>query len=96
MLPLTFGAEVMDEGGFAQVSCIVTKGDEPLTISWSFHGSSITTDLGIMTAPVGTRGSMLIISSIGHRHRGNYTCTAKNKAAAMSETVELKVNGISY
>ena len=94
MLPLTFGADVMDEGGFAQVSCIVTKGDEPLTISWSFHGTNITSDLGIVTAPIGSRGSMLIISSIGHRHRGNYTCTAKNEAATMSETVELKVNGI--
>ena len=94
MLPLSFGAEVMDEGGFGQVSCIVTKGDEPLSISWSFHGSDITTDLGIMTAPIGNRGSMLIISSVGHRHRGNYTCTAKNEAATMSETVELKVNGI--
>ena len=93
MLPLTFGADVMDDGGFAQVSCIVTKGDEPLTISWSFHGTGITSDLGIVTAPIGTRGSMLIISSIGHRHRGNYTCKVKNKAATMSETVELKVNG---
>ena len=94
MLPLSFGAAVMSEGDFAQVSCIVRRGDDPLSIAWSFHGSNITSDLGIVTAPIGQRGSMLIISSIGHRHRGNYTCTAKNEAATMSETVELKVNGI--
>ena len=93
MLPLSFGADVMDEGGFAQLSCIVTKGDEPLTITWFFHGSAITPDLGIVTAPVGHRGSMLIISSIAHKHRGNYTCSVKNEAAIVSDTVELKVNG---
>ena len=93
LLPLTFGADVMDEGGFAQVSCIVTKGDEPLTISWFFHGSTITSDLGIITAPIGHRGSMLIIGSVAHKHRGNYTCSAKNEAAIVANTVELKVNG---
>ena len=85
----------MDEGGFAQVSCIVTKGDQPLTISWFFHGSHITSDLGIMTSPIGGRGSMLIIGSIAHKHAGNYTCSAKNEAAIVTNTVELKVNGIA-
>lgn len=83
----------MDEGGFAQLSCIVTTGDEPLTISWSFHGGIITSDLGIIITPIGTRGSMLIISNVGHKHRGNYTCTAKNSAGTRSSTVELNVNG---
>ena len=84
----------MNEGDFAQVSCIVRKGDEPLKISWSFHGSSITSDLGIITTPIGSRGSMLIISSVGHRHRGNYTCQAGNAAGVVSQSVELRVNGI--
>ena len=83
----------MDEGGFAQVSCIVTKGDEPLSISWTFHGSHITSDLGIMTTPLGTKGSSLMIPSVGHSHRGNYTCQAFNAAGTRSKTVELKVNG---
>ena len=93
MLPLSFGAEVMNEGAFAQVSCIVTEGDEPLVISWSFHGSNITSDLGIVTTPIGSRGSMLIISSVGHRHRGNYTCKASNIAGTRSQAATLKVNG---
>ena len=84
----------MDEGSFAQVSCIATKGDEPMTISWTFHGSKISSDLGIITTPIGTRGSMLIISSVGHRHSGNYTCTAKNAGGVRSETAVLRVNGI--
>ena len=93
LLPLSFGSDIMNENDFAQVSCIVRKGDEPLTVSWSFHGGSITSALGIMTSAVGSRGSMLLISSVGHKHRGNYTCTAKNDAGIKFETVELKVNG---
>ena len=83
----------MDEGAFAQVSCIVTKGDQPLKISWSFHGNNISSDLGINTMPIGTQGSILIIPSVGHRHRGNYTCKASNPAGVRSQTVELRVNG---
>jgi hypothetical protein len=92
-MPLSFGAEILNEGAFGQVSCIVAEGDEPLSISWSFHGSDITTDLGIITSQVGTRMTMLIIHSVGHRHRGNYTCIAQNPAGMVSQTVELKVNG---
>ena len=62
------------------------SGDEPLTISWTFHGQGISSDLGIMTTPIGSRGSMLIISSVGHKHSGSYTYTAKNEAGSKSET----------
>ena len=93
LTPLTFGRDVVDEGSFAQLSCIVMTGDEPLTISWTFHGQHISSDLGIITTPIGGRGSMLIISSVGHRHSGHYTCTANNEAGARSETAVLRVNG---
>ena len=93
MLPLTFGADVMNEHDFVQASCVVRKGDDPLKISWSFHGADITTDTGIIITPLGTKASMLSISSVGHKHRGNYTCTAKNHAGITHQTVELRVNG---
>ena len=75
------------------MSCIVTKGDQPLKISWSFHGNSISSDLGITTMPMGVSGSALLIPSVGHRHRGNYTCKAANMAGTRYRTVELRVNG---
>ena len=96
LLPLSFGRNIMNEGAFAQVSCIVTQGDQPLTISWSFHGSNITSDLGIITTPIGQQGSMLMISSVGHKHRGTYTCKASNAAGVRTQTVELKVNGENW
>ena len=85
----------MNEGDFAQVSCIVSKGDEPLSLSWSFHGNSISSDLGISTMPIGTRGSILVIPQVGHKHRGNLTCQAGNAAGTKYQTVMLKVNGIT-
>ena len=93
LLPLTFGQEVMDAGASAQVLCIVTKGDLPLNIAWSFHGSNITSDLGISTMPTGPLGSLLMIPSVGHKHRGTYTCKASNLAGVRTQSVELKVNG---
>ena len=83
----------MSEGDFAQVSCIVRQGDQPLTISWSFHGTNITSDLGITTVPMGLKGSSLMIPSVGHKHRGSYTCKAVNAAGVRTETVKLNVNG---
>ena len=94
ILPLSFGADILDEGSFAQVSCIVAKGDQPLKISWSFHGADIlSSELGITTIPLGPSGSALLISRVGHRHRGIYTCKASNEAGNKTETVELRVNG---
>ena len=89
---MTFGRDVVDQGDFAQLSCIAMKGDEPLSISWTFHGQS-GADPGILTSPIGTRGSMLVISSVGRDHNGNYTCNAKNEAGAASQTAVLRVNG---
>ena len=93
LLPLTFGRDVMNEGSFAQLSCIAAVGDEPMQLSWTFHGSKISSDLGIMTAPIGSRGTMLVISSVGHKHNGTYTCTAKNHAGHASMSTVLRVNG---
>lgn len=93
MLSLAFGKKVMSEGDFAQVSCIAAKGDQPIAFTWTFHGSNITSDLDIITTPIGTKGSMLIISSVDYKHRGSYTCTAKNSAGSRKQTANLKVNG---
>ena len=92
--PLSFGGDILNEGDFAQASCIVRKGDQPLAISWSFHGSNITSELGIVITPLGVRGSSLMIPTVGHKHRGTYTCKASNAAGVRTERVDLNVNGI--
>ena len=95
LMPLTFGRDVLDEGEFAQLVCIVSKGDEPLQISWALKGDVISSEPSLTTASLGTRTSMLTITSVGYRHSGTYTCTAKNGAGIASQTAELKVNGKS-
>lgn len=92
-MPLTFGADILDEGQFAQVICIVAKGDEPLKLSWSLQGEIVSSEPSLTTSSLGTRTSMLTIQSVGYRHSGTYTCTASNKAGTFSQSAELKVNG---
>jgi hypothetical protein len=94
LVPISFGMDIFDEGSSAQILCSVSSGDEPLTITWSFHGNHISSsDSGITTGNFGSRTSILMISSVTHSHRGNYTCLAKNKAGSTSNTAALKVNG---
>ena len=96
LVPLSFASDVLDEGEFAQLLCIVRKGDEPLILSWALKGATISSEPGLTTASLGTRTSMLTINSVGYRHSGTYTCTAKNKAGSSSQTTELKVNGNKF
>ena len=83
----------MNEGEFSQLSCVVSKGDEPLKLSWSFYGHNLTSGQGITITDIGSRISMLVINSIGHKHMGKYTCKAENKAGSVTKSASLKVNG---
>ena len=65
ILPFNFGKDILDEGDFAHVSCIVTKGDMPLSISWTLQGDTVSvSDSTISTSQAGQRASFLSISSV--------------------------------
>ena len=93
-MPFTFGSDSIKEGGMAQLICFVNEGDEPLTISWFLKGDTLSSDPSITTTMIGTRTSMLMITSVGYQHSGTYSCRAKNHAGSKTETAELKVIGI--
>ncbi|CAG0885273.1 unnamed protein product [Cyprideis torosa] len=96
IMPFTFGNGVdpFEEGSLAQVSCLVIKGDEPLTISWHFHGKNVTSQESIATLKVGGRTSILTIERTLAAHSGTYTCVAKNLIGETSASAELRVNGL--
>lgn len=80
-------------GVTTQVSCLVAEGDLPIDITWSLHGSENLTDLGITTSKIGPKVSVLVIEMTALHHRGNYTCTARNRAGAANYTTSLNING---
>ena len=93
--PFTFPEKIMNEGDFAQLTCVVTSGDLPLSITWTFHGDKVGLETGITTTNLGPRMSILAINSVGYRQQGKYTCQAKNEAGIRTHTTELHVNGIT-
>lgn len=93
IVPFSFGVKSVDEGDMAQLTCLVSRGDEPLRISWSLKGDVISSDPSMTTTMLGTRASILMISGVGYRNSGTYTCRAANAAGYMTMSADLKVNG---
>uniref|UniRef100_A0A182QBV3 Down syndrome cell adhesion molecule n=1 Tax=Anopheles farauti TaxID=69004 RepID=A0A182QBV3_9DIPT len=88
---LQFGEEAFDTGSTASVSCIITKGDVPIDIGWSFNGRRLAANDAIMITNGGPRVSILSIDAVDSRHAGNYTCHASNRAGSTKHTAELQV-----
>lgn len=93
ILPFEFGEEAFDSGSTASVSCIVTKGDVPIDISWMFNGRRIDTNDGILITRGGGKISMLSIESVHSRHSGIFTCHARNNAGSVEHSANLQVMG---
>ena len=93
LAPFSFASSIIDSGEFAQLTCAVSKGDMPLTITWSLKGKDLNSGDSITTTMLGTRASMLVIPSVDYSHVGKYTCRATNAAGSVTHSAELKVNG---
>ena len=93
IVPFSFGSAVVDSGDFAQLTCAVSRGDMPITITWSLKGQELNSGPSVTTTMVGTRTSMLIISDVDYTHIGEYTCRATNPAGSVTHSAELNVNG---
>ena len=93
IIPFSFGKDVVNQGEFAQLTCVVSKGDKPLTITWSLKGDIVSSDPTLTTTMLGTQASILVISSVDYQHSGIYTCRAENSAGVITHSAELKVNG---
>jgi hypothetical protein len=99
--PFNFGEEELNLDETVAATCIITKGDLPLFIWWSFQDSqyyerNLTSDDGIMISQNSQKISMLNIDAVKARHKGNYTCYAKNRAGIVQHGAYLAINGLIY
>ena len=94
IVPFSFGSPVVNTGVYAQLTCVVSQGDMPITITWSLKGTELNSGPSITTTMLGQRASMLVISSVDYTHIGEYTCRATNPAGSVTHSAKLNVNGI--
>ena len=94
IVPFTFGSESIDQGKYAQLTCVIRSGDKPFHVTWSLKGDIINSDSSLSTTMLGTQASMLVITSVDYHHSGVYTCRAENAAGIATFSADLKVNGI--
>nr|XP_050869845.1 cell adhesion molecule Dscam2-like isoform X9 [Vespula vulgaris] len=94
IIPFDFGDESANWGELVSVTCSITKGDQPLDISWAFNGTPIDISRGsdVVIGSTNKKNSVLTIESVAARHAGEYTCSASNRAGAASHTALLTVN----
>ena len=93
IIPFSFGKDVVNQGEFTQLTCVVSKGDHPLSLTWSLKGELVSSGPTLTTTMLGTQASMLVISSVDYQHSGIYTCRAENTAGISTYSAELLVNG---
>ena len=95
ILPFQFSEEPLYAGETAQVQCLVTLGDLPVQIRWSFHGYALKMSSlkGLSVHKLGPKSSILTIDYATTEHSGNYTCSVSNTAGVANHTAELVVNG---
>lgn len=91
--PFPVGEKPSHMDQFISLSCVISDGDLPLHIHWTFNQQPITLIHDISIAKLGKRNSVLTIEAISGRHAGNYTCHAENRAGKASFSTELKVIG---
>lgn len=83
-------------GETIQLNCFISRGDSPVSISWFLNGEKISMRGPLIsTTQVGSRTSLLTITSATAWHSGDYTCVAENQGGRTNYTVSLLVHGIS-
>jgi len=75
------------------VQCVVGKGDPPLEIRWLKDERPLTASDGVLVRALDQFTSVLSIGALARDLGGNYTCVARNPAAAAAHSALLHVNG---
>ena len=98
IVPFEFGDDVVNVQESVSAMCSVNKGDLPIKIWWSLTASdgverNLSTSDSVVIAQTGNKVSLINIESVEAKHRGNYTCWAKNRAGIAQHSSYLSVKG---
>ncbi|KAH8026100.1 hypothetical protein HPB51_015449 [Rhipicephalus microplus] len=93
--PFKFPSD-LEEGMRTVVVCVVIDGDPPVFIGWLKDGRPLGSDLGAHTEMLNAFTSSLTFHSVGPQHSGNYTCVARNPAAAVNRSATMTVKVPPY
>uniref|UniRef100_A0A336L245 CSON014681 protein n=1 Tax=Culicoides sonorensis TaxID=179676 RepID=A0A336L245_CULSO len=95
ILPFTFGDEIPNQGDTVSVSCIASKGDVPIGLTFYHNDVPVIDDNGIIITR-SAKIAMLSIESLRAEHQGNYTCKASNRAGQVQYSTELNINVLPH
>ncbi|XP_034940449.1 Down syndrome cell adhesion molecule-like protein Dscam2 isoform X4 [Chelonus insularis] len=73
-------------------TCSVTRGDQPVRITWLKDGRALGPSERVSITNVDQYNSILMIESLSPDHNGNYSCVASNPAAEVSHMQQLVVH----
>ncbi|XP_076265870.1 Down syndrome cell adhesion molecule 1 isoform X4 [Rhynchophorus ferrugineus] len=90
--PFNFGETPIYLGHTTQVTCLVSEGDTPLSITWIFNGAPLGLSTNVNTMKVGQKASMLLIDAVSEDNAGNYTCHVSNAAGVAEHSATLNVH----
>jgi Down syndrome cell adhesion molecule-like protein 1 len=99
IVPFEFGDDAINIHESVSAMCSVNKGDLPIKIWWTifdYHYNverNLSVEDGVMMTKSGQKASILTIESTQSRHRGNYTCYAKNRGGVAHYSANLAING---
>lgn len=68
------------------LTCSVTKGDLPLSFSWTVDGRPVNTNTGVgpvKTVQIDPYTNLLSVDSLQPAHSGNYSCSVTNTATTV-------------
>lgn len=92
---LAFGfPEEVEAGELIQVSCAVSRGDDPITLQWYKDHQPLKSSYSTIINNMDSKLSILLLRSVDAEHRGTYTCSASNPVGNAEHSATLNVKGM--